>query len=250
MAKVSEFLYTAVIPALGPATESMLWTIQGKTLIEISVELALNIREMQRVAVVTERENGIHETFRMKGIDIIVIPTQEHPINSQLFLLRSDFIGYVLHQIKGLRKEYLNDNGIIFLDPLCPLIRVEHVNGAIEEYQSQMGKPRPWMDVACFNEVSNHYHPKKILAIHGEGHLEYYDEKGRDIYQRQQLVGDHYFLRKSAIYITDPLKKRDVGKKNAHVIDHIINEPVFSVQKEHHLQLAAAMRELSFNGKQ
>ncbi|MBW1801111.1 MAG: hypothetical protein JRJ85_10330, partial [Deltaproteobacteria bacterium] len=167
-------LFTAVIPALGTATERVLWTIQGKTLIEINAELALNVGTIQRVGVVTERESGIHEIFREKGIDVITVAAHEHPKYSPALLSPSDTIGYVLHQIERLGKEYRNDTGIIFLDPLYPLIRLEHVKGAIERYCSQRGNPRPWLDVVCFSVVPNHYHPKKILAINGDGHLEYY----------------------------------------------------------------------------
>jgi CMP-N,N'-diacetyllegionaminic acid synthase len=163
--------------------------INGKTLLEISVECALECASLDQIIVSTDYEISETGLERFQG-------------NKKfLFLSRSSSNGRDNTSTEDVIKEivkhlYLSvdhaDYHIVLLQPTSPLRKSFHISESINLYKkSNLHK------LASFVKVGEH-HPDRMYRLNGSSATSY--RTGESVSGRRQLLEDLY-LRNGAIYI-------------------------------------------------
>ncbi len=234
--------FWALIPVIGPRAEDAFWKVHEKSLVTLATEVALSVTRINRTMVVTSGIGLRDGMLPDARIDVLEIDSPFHEFDmSSLFPKIFDKVG----RVAG---EGTDCDGMVILDPFCPLRRPGHVNDAIMLYASQAGQPRPWLSVISVDLLPNHFHPKKILKLTDSGNLDYFDEKGREVYRRQQLEGDDYFRKNGTVHIIDPRAGVSSSSKNGEMLGYVIEEPLVTVEDRDGLNLARALSRVQIEG--
>lgn len=236
----NQICFWAVIPVIGIRADYSFLTIHNKSLITIATEVALEVPQIEHTIIATDKLYDFHGISMDSQIDVLKIKKSDYISD-----LSFPYLMYILSQVNEkfsqISKGYSDCDGLIILDPLCPLRKPVHIQDAIVLFMSQINQPRPWLSVVSVGLAPNHFHPKKILKMNRDGSLDYFDPKGHQIYQRQQLAGDSYYYENGAIFIVDSkgINASVLDKKE--MIGFFIKEPMVTVKGKHELDLAGAL---------
>jgi CMP-N-acetylneuraminic acid synthetase len=227
--------FWALIPVIGPQVENAFWKIHEKSLVTMATEVALSVTQINRTLVLTSGirlPDGILPDTRT---DVLEINTHCCEFDT------SYLFPQIFEEVGRISREDKDCEGMVILDPHYPLRRPEHVKDALMLYSSQAGRPRPWLSVISVDLLPNHFHPRKILKLTDSGALDHFSEKGRGVYQRQQLEGDDYFRKNGTVYIIDPMADVSSSSKNNEILGYVIEEPIVMVKDRYDLNLARAL---------
>ena len=191
--------------------------INGKTLLEISVECALECAALDKIIVSTDYE--ISET----GLD------RFQKNKKFLFLSRSSSNGRDNTPTEDVVKEivnylYLGVNHagyhIVLLQPTSPLRKSFHISDSINLYMKSN-----LHQLASFVKVGEH-HPDRMYRLNGSKATSY--NSGETVSGRRQLLEDLY-LRNGAIYISNLSSIMHGERFASATLIPFIMEPIYSV---------------------
>jgi len=235
----NRFCLFAVIPIIGKREMAASWKMRGISLLGLVIDMALSVRQIERIVLVTNGSMTFEERAEHPRIHLLEIENSGQTLN--LTYSPSSILPQIVKRLEEISAQKMCCNGLVILDPLCPLRKLVHIQNAIELYDSQFDKPRPWLSVKSVNLVPNHYHPKKILMLTQEGDLDYYDPTGQMIYRRQQLEGDNSYCINQAVHIVDPMSLETQSLENEEILGLIIDDPMVVVEEKEDLDLAKAL---------
>jgi CMP-N-acetylneuraminic acid synthetase len=208
----------------------------------MALDIGLALKQIERTIIVVDEENNLDRTWVDGQTDVLKVNVADsRDEHSFSFLLST--IGQVLEQIRQGAEGIPVYHGFVILDPLCPLRRTDHVKDAIAIYTSQAGQSRPWLSVMSVSRQPNHFHPWKVLKLTHGGELDYFHQKGREVYRRQQLEGHDYFYPNGAVLIIDPMRRETPVLDSPEILGHIIEEPMITIRGKHELDFSKALRE-------
>lgn len=197
----------------------------------MAINVSLSLPHIKKITIVSDRPEILSGTVldeRNNAVEIRSI----HPAKDLSPLLPTSLIHQIYEPFRELFKAETGTTGLVILDPLCPLRRVSHVREAISLFLQQTEGSRPWSSVYSVELLQNHFHPKKIVRITGDNYLEYNDPNGRNVYNRQQLEGDCYYLQNHLIYIIDPMIFDNPSHEIAKDLAYICREPMVTIKKK------------------
>ena len=235
------FRLFAFISLFGGAVEKAFWKYKGASLLDRTVTLAPMVRQIECIAVIADREYDLKPSNQKGVIDFIVIrPNEQWDLNSSCipFSFMKEILnnpGIAIHNISQC-------HGVIFINPLFPWYTPHHFQKAIEIYASQSDRPRPWRSVVSVNVLKNQFHPKKILKIDQRGELKHFQPEGVKIYQRQQLVGDEYFVMNDALAVIDPLFKGDLLSDEGELLGYVMDSSIARINNDKNFKIVEALK--------
>ena len=234
--------FLAIIPVMGDAVRPAFWRIGEKRLLDMATENAYDVDQIEQIIVVSDKP-GIFENTQKLPRTLLIESSSPKPLSDCPYPEQLPFVVKVIDRLCRISGKDPCCEGLIILDPLCPLRKSSHITKAMQIYASQSKVERPWQRVASFSLLPNHFHPKKILKHTGYGDLEYFDLSGQQVYRRQQIEGDNYYYINSAIYILDPMRVHRTLTENNEILGLIIDEPIVTVKERHHLEFARALHD-------
>ena len=237
--ETNRFGLFAIIPIIGKREVSAFWKMRGISLLGLVIDMALLVHQIERIVLVTNGSMTFEERAEHPRIHLLEIENSERA--SDLTYSPSSILPQVVKRLEEISTQKMCCNGLVILDPLCPLRQLVHIQNAIELYESQFKEPRPWLSVKSVNLVPNHYHPKKVLMLTQEGDLDYYDPTGQMIYRRQQLKGDDFYCINQAVHIVDPLSLEAKSFEHEEMLGLIIDDPMITIERKEDLDLAKAL---------
>lgn len=234
------FRLFAFISLFGDARKKVSLIHNGESLLSRTIALASMVQQIERVAVVSDREYDLKASIGQDKIDFIMIPPNDQwdlnspciPISCMREILSSPSIK--LHSIS-------HSHGIIFINPLFPWYTPHPFQEAIEIFVSQFGQPRPWRSVVSVNVLQNQYHPKKVLKIDEKGELKHFQPEGLKIYQRQQLLGDEYYEINDALAVIDPKLKGDLLSDEGGLFGYVTDRSITRINSRQDLKIVEAL---------
>lgn len=229
----------AIVPVTGKREVSAFWKMREKSLLGLVIGMALSVNLIEGIFLVTDGPMNCEEKTEHPRIHLLEIENcgQTPELTSFPFSI----LPQVIERLGQISTQKPFCEGLVILDPLCPLRKSRHIQNAIELYESQGNKPRPWLSVKTVNLVPNHFHPKKILTLTQEGDLIYFDPEGQMIYRRQQLEGDNSYCINQAVHIVDPMSLETQSLENEEILGLIIDDPMVVIEEKEDLDLAKAL---------
>lgn len=217
-------------------TDRYLWEIDDKSLIRMALEVILDVQQIEQSIVATCDKYGSIKRLVNEDIDVFSVKSPDAiPKNSFSYIL--SISQQVLNKIDKIYSKKTGYDGVVFIDPLYPLHKPVHIHEAIKLYSSQLEEARPWRSVISVDPLPNHFHPKKILKISKTGELDYFHQEGRRVYRRQQLEGEEYYRKNSAIFIFDPLINDSILLENNKIMGYVIDQPVIKIERMNDIDL-------------
>jgi len=234
----NQLYFFAIIPVTGKKEVCAFWKMRGISLLGLAIDMALSVHRIERIVLVTNGPMNFEEKAEHPRIHLLEIGNsgQTPDLTSSLFSI----LPQVVEKLGQISTRKPCCEGLVILDPLCPLRKSGHIQNAIELYESQGNKPRPWLSVKTVNLVPNHYHPKKILMLTQEGDLDHFDPEGQMIYRRQQLEGDDFYCINQAVHIVDPVSLETQSLEYDEILGLIIDDPMVVIEEKEDLDLAQA----------
>lgn len=230
----------AVIPVFNEDIKKVQWEVNGKSLLSIAIECSLSPPSVSRIIVMSNDQSlSISKELRHRVGMLTTesgLTTEWRKSDEKVFLLNK-LNEDINHGSEGLN----NYDGILMIDPLCPLKERSDIHKAMERYLRQESGQGARLSVVTVSVLPNHFHPKKIVRLSGNGHLEYYDKTGKNVYRRQQLEGDDYYIQNNAISIIDPMNVEERRLKNERIIPLVIEDPVIQVSDTCDMDLVKAL---------
>lgn len=176
---INDFRILAVCPARGGSKGIPLKNLQpflGVPLVARVGHLVAELPEIDRAIVSTDSED-IAEVARESGLDV---PFYRPEALSGDRISDLEVLTHALVEME--RLDGFSYDIVVMLQPTSPLRRVEHVRNTL-----RMLVDGNWDAVWTVSETDSKDHPLKQLTVTG-GRLDYYDQNGRQIIARQQLV--------------------------------------------------------------
>lgn len=198
----------AVCPARGGSKGIPLKNLQlflGVPLVARVGHLIAEIPEIDRAIVSTDSEE-IASVAKGSGLDV---PFYRPQALSGDRISDLEVLTHALVETE--RLDRVTYDIIVMLQPTSPLRRAEHVRDAIK-----MLVTGDWDAVWTVSETDSKNHPLKQLTVNG-GQLDYYDQAGKQIIARQQLVpvyhrnGVAYAIRRSCLLNQQSIKGLRTG---------------------------------------
>lgn len=198
----------AVCPARGGSKGIPLKNLQlflGVPLVARVGHLIAEIPEIDRAIVSTDSEE-IASVAKGSGLDV---PFYRPQALSGDRISDLEVLTHALVETE--RLDRVTYDIIVMLQPTSPLRRAEHVRDAIK-----MLVTGDWDAVWTVSETDSKNHPLKQLTVNG-GQLDYYDQAGKQIIARQQLVpvyhrnGVAYAIRRSCLLKQQSIKGLRTG---------------------------------------
>ncbi len=168
-----------VCPARGGSKGIPLKNLQpflGVPLVARVGHLIADIPGIDRAIVSTDSE-GIATVARESGLDV---PFYRPEDLSGDRISDLEVLSHAL--LESERLDGVNYDVVVMLQPTSPLRRAEHVKDTIN-----MLIDGEWDAVWTVSETDSKNHPLKQLTVK-DGHLDYYDQDGKKIIARQQLI--------------------------------------------------------------
>jgi CMP-N,N'-diacetyllegionaminic acid synthase len=198
----------AVCPARGGSKGIPLKNLQpflGVPLVARVGHLVTEIPEIDRAIVSTDSEE-IARVAKESGLDVPFYRPEELSGDriSDLEVLSHALVEMEL--LDGIQYDI-----VVMLQPTSPLRRVEHVQDSI-----QMLVDGDWDAVWSVSETDSKNHPLKQLTVNNN-RLDYYDQSGKQIIARQQLVpvyhrnGVAYAIKRSCLLDQQSIKGERTG---------------------------------------
>jgi CMP-N,N'-diacetyllegionaminic acid synthase len=160
--------------------------IQGRTLVEIAVDLALRSEVFDRVVLSTDDE-AIAHVGRSSGADVPYLRPHFLADDSAAMV---DVIRELLLDCQA--KGYVPD-AVMVLQPTSPLRRIQHIRLAVSLLSEN--------DSVCsVVKVPPELSPDYLMKMNSDGYLDYYLECGRKVTRRQDV--STAFRRDGTIYLT------------------------------------------------
>jgi CMP-N,N'-diacetyllegionaminic acid synthase len=182
-----------------------LQTFHGVPLVARVGHLVAEIPEIDRAIVSTDHEE-IAKVAREAGLDA---PFYRPETLSGDRISDLEVLSHALIETERLDK--VNYDIVVMLQPTSPLRRSEHVLDTI-----QMLIDDDWDAIWTVSETDSKNHPLKQLTVNG-GLLDYYDQAGKQIIARQQLLpvyhrnGVAYAIRRSCLLDQQSIKGDRTG---------------------------------------
>lgn len=167
----------AIIPARGGSKgikRKNLYPIEGKALIQYTIDAAKASQKITRVIVNSDDEEII-EYARKQDVEVMVRPEKFAQDNSPM----KDVI---IHQLEYLKeKENYEPDTFILLQPTSPLRTARHIDEAMELMDIKE------CDALVSVEEEPHLHsPYSVMKINSEGYLEFFLPEGQKYTSRQE----------------------------------------------------------------
>lgn len=198
----------AVCPARGGSKGIPLKNLQpfnGIPLVARVGHMVADIPEIDRAVVSTDSEQ-IARVAKESGLDV---PFYRPEDLSGDRISDLEVLSHALIETERLDKVHYDI--VVMLQPTSPLRRTEHVQGTID-----MLIDGDWDAVWTVSETDSKNHPLKQLTV-DEGRLDYYDQSGKQIIARQQLVpvyhrnGVAYAIKRSCLLDQQSIKGERTG---------------------------------------
>ena len=167
--------------------------------------MVVEISEIDRAIVSTDSEE-IARVAKESGLDV---PFYRPEDLSGDRISDLEVLSHALIETERLDKVHYDI--VVMLQPTSPLRRTEHVQGTID-----MLIDGDWDAVWTVSETDSKNHPLKQLTV-DEGRLDYYDQSGKQIIARQQLVpvyhrnGVAYAIKRSCLLDQQSIKGERTG---------------------------------------
>lgn len=197
-----------VCPARGGSKGIPLKNLQpfnGIPLVARVGHMVADIPEIDRAVVSTDSEE-IARVAKESGLDV---PFYRPEDLSGDRISDLEVLSHALIETERLDKVHYDI--VVMLQPTSPLRRTEHVQGTID-----MLIDGDWDAVWTVSETDSKNHPLKQLTV-AEGRLDYYDQSGKQIIARQQLVpvyhrnGVAYAIKRSCLLDQQSIKGERTG---------------------------------------
>lgn len=232
-----QYRFSALVPALDNTFDLVQRDIAGQSLLSRALETLMSAGLVDSITIAVSDIEKNRNMDLPAWVELLEIKKSSGE-NDLLFAEDIKLIWRALcedRNISIVNREY---DGVIVIDPLCPLLRAEHLEGAVETYLLQTGMPRPWTMVTGASLLPNHYHPRKIVKIDEKGTLKYYDSSGEGIYQRQQLKNNDYYTSNSAVQIIDPMAGGEYFSDTVESLLYIVDESMITIRGSSDFDLA------------
>jgi CMP-N-acetylneuraminic acid synthetase len=213
-----------VCPARGGSKGIPLKNLQpfnGIPLVARVGHMVADIPEIDRAVVSTDSEE-IARVAKESGLDVpseeiarvakesgLDVPFYRPEVLSGDRISDLEVLSHALIETERLDKAHYDI--VVMLQPTSPLRRTEHVQGTID-----MLIDGDWDAVWTVSETDSKNHPLKQLTV-DEGRLDYYDQSGKQIIARQQLVpvyhrnGVAYAIKRSCLLDQQSIKGERTG---------------------------------------
>lgn len=183
----------AIIPARGGSKgikRKNLVTIEGKPLIQYTIDAAVGSKYITRVTVNSEDAEIIEYATR-QGVEVIVRP-------DELAEDATPMKNVILHELQYLReKEEYTPDIIVLLQPTSPLRTAKHIDEAMQKLLSSKA------DALVSVEEEPHLHsPYSVMQMNKEGYLEFFLKEGQKFTSRQEKP-KFYARNGAAIYAVE-----------------------------------------------
>jgi len=197
-----------VCPARGGSKGIPLKNLQpfnGIPLVARVGHMVADFPEIDRAVVSTDSEE-IARVAKESGLDVPFYRPEDLS-GDQISDL--EVLSHALIETERLDKVHYDI--VVMLQPTSPLRRTEHVQGTID-----MLIDGDWDAVWTVSETDSKNHPLKQLTV-DEGRLDYYDQSGKQIIARQQLVpvyhrnGVAYAIKRSCLLDQQSIKGERTG---------------------------------------
>ena len=197
-----------VCPARGGSKGIPLKNLQpfnGIPLVARVGHMVADFPEIDRAVVSTDSEE-IARVAKESGLDV---PFYRPEDLSGDRISDLEVLSHALIETERLDKVHYDI--VVMLQPTSPLRRTEHVQGTID-----MLIDGDWDAVWTVSETDSKNHPLKQLTV-DEGRLDYYDQSGKQIIARQQLVpvyhrnGVAYAIKRSCLLDQQSIKGERTG---------------------------------------
>tara|TARA_B100000902_G_scaffold399760_1_gene472364 strand:+ start:1752 stop:2477 length:726 start_codon:yes stop_codon:yes gene_type:complete len=179
MQKVVEPSILAIVPARGGSKGiplKNLRVVAGKTLLDRTLELALDIKEISHICVSTDHPKIKRSAEKFERVQVVDRPTE----------LSGDRVSdtpVLQHALRIMEaKQGINFDTVVMLQVTSPLRTVPDVTESIRELRETRSDA-----VWTVSASELHYHPLKQLVVDDERYFDYYDPAGSKIVARQEL---------------------------------------------------------------
>lgn len=207
-----------IIPARGGSKGIKLKNlkkINGKTLIQITIEFAKSLNFVDHIVVNSDHKK-ILETGRKMKVNSMIRPNR----------LSGDFISdyqIIENTIYNLKKS-INKNFdiLIYLQPTSPFRKKSQITKSLNELIDNNLN-----SIWSVSKVEKKFHPKKIITCTKKNYFKLFDKSGEKVVARQQL--DNTYIRNGLFYIfkikkliekkSIYLNKSKISITNYHVIN-------------------------------
>ena len=207
-----------IIPARGGSKGIKLKNlkkINGKTLIQITIEFAKSLNFVDHIVVNSDHKK-ILETGRKMKVNSMIRPNR----------LSGDFISdyqIIENTIYNLKKS-INKNFdiLIYLQPTSPFRKKSQITKSLNELIDNNLN-----SIWSVSKVEKKFHPKKIITCTKKNYFRLFDKSGEKVVARQQL--DNTYIRNGLFYIfkikkliekkSIYLNKSKISITNYHVIN-------------------------------
>ncbi len=207
-----------IIPARGGSKGIKLKNlkkINGKTLIQITIEFAKSLNFVDHIVVNSDHKK-ILETGRKMKVNSMIRPNK----------LSGDFISdyqIIENTIYNLKKS-INKNFdiLIYLQPTSPFRKKSQITKSLNELIDNNLN-----SIWSVSKVEKKFHPKKIITCTKKNYFRLFDKSGEKVVARQQL--DNTYIRNGLFYIfkikkliekkSIYLNKSKISITNYHVIN-------------------------------
>lgn len=167
----------AIIPARGGSKgikRKNLYPIEGKALIQYTIDAAKESRKITR-CIVNSDDEEIIDYARKQGVEVMVRPEKFAQDNSPM----KDVIMQQLEYLK--EKENYEPDAFILLQPTSPLRTAAHIDEALKLMDKKEG------DALVSVEEEPHLHsPYSVMKINSDGYLEFFLPEGQKYTSRQE----------------------------------------------------------------
>ena len=179
-----------IIPARGGSKGIKLKNlkkINGKTLIQITIEFAKSLNFVDHIVVNSDHKK-ILETGRKMKVNSMIRPNR----------LSGDFISdyqIIENTIYNLKKS-INKNFdiLIYLQPTSPFRKKSQITKSLNELIDNNLN-----SIWSVSKVEKKFHPKKIITCTKKNYFRLFDKSGEKVVARQQL--DNTYIRNGLFYI-------------------------------------------------
>jgi len=180
----------ALIPARGGSKEiknKNLLKIKGKSLIELASKFIDECKFFDEKFISTDSDSIKNEG---KKFNLKIIHRPKILSGDRI----SDF-SVILHSLKYIKKQKLNYDYLVYLQPTSPNRNINHLKRALK-LVIKLKLDGAW----SVDRINVKFHPLKILTLSKKKYLKLFDQRGKKIIARQQL-NKNIFIRNGAFYI-------------------------------------------------
>lgn len=182
MAKPPEVL--AIVPARGGSKGiplKNLSVIGDKSLLSLTLELALSIEQISAICVSTDHDEIKAASLKYSAVTVVDRPAElsgDRVADAPVLQHSLE----VMEDLTGVRFDL-----VLMLQVTSPLRTVDDIQNCLDAINSN-----PSDTVWTVSPTDLHYHPLKQLVVDQSGNLTPFDESGINIVARQQLVQTYH----------------------------------------------------------